>query len=98
VHAQKALDFAITAQNSCLESWAKYRLGCAKVLLAELDEAEDLLRDSLAMNSRTGSPDWEMTIELEKEIANILTTKGRVTEADEIRRRIKTLEETIKGE
>ena len=38
------------------------------------------------MNSRTSSPDWEMTIELEKEIANILTTKGRVTEADEIRR------------
>ena len=98
VHAQKALDFAITAQNICIESWAKYRLGCAKVLLAELDEAEDLLRDSLAMNSRTGSPDWEMTIELEKEIANILTTKGRVAEADEIRRRIKTLEETIKGE
>ena len=98
VHAQKALDFAITAQNSCLETWAKYRLGCAKVLLAELDEAEDLLRDSLAMNSRTNSPDWELTIELEKEIANILTTKGRVAEADEIRRRIKTLEETIKGE
>jgi hypothetical protein len=39
-----------------------------------------------------------MTIELEKEIANILTIKGRVAEADEIRRRIKTLEETIKGE
>jgi hypothetical protein len=50
------------------------------------------------MNSRTSSPDWEMTIELEKEIANILTTKGRVTEADEIRRRIKTLEDTINGE
>jgi tetratricopeptide (TPR) repeat protein len=98
VHAQKGLDFAITAQNSCLESWAKYRLGCAKVLLAELDEAEELLRDSLAMNSRNSSPDWEMTIELEKEIANILTTKGRVTEADEIRRRIKTLEDTINGE
>jgi tetratricopeptide (TPR) repeat protein len=97
VHAQKALDFAVTAQNSCLETWAKYRLGCAKLLLAELDEAEDLLRDSLAMNSRTNSPDWDLTIELEKEIANILTTKGRVAEADEIRRRIKTLEETVKG-
>ena len=92
------MDFAITAQNSSLETWATYRLGCAKVLLAELDEAENLLRDSLGMNSRTGSPDWELTIELEKEIANILTVKGRVTEADEIRRRIKTLEEIIKGE
>jgi tetratricopeptide (TPR) repeat protein len=98
VHAQKALDFAITAQNNSLETWAKYRLGCAKVLLAELDEAENLLRDSLGMNSRTGFPDWDLTIEIEKEIANILTIKGRVTEADEIRRRIKTLEETVKGE
>jgi tetratricopeptide (TPR) repeat protein len=98
VHAQKGLDFAITSQNSSLETWATYRLGCAKVLLAELDEAENLLRDSLGMNSRTANPDWDLTIELEKEIANILTTKGRVTEADEIRRRIKTLEETINGE
>ena len=98
VHAQKGLDFAITSQNSSLEAWATYRLGCAKVLLAELDEAENLLRDSLGMNSRTANPDWDLTIELEKEIANILTIKGRVTEADEIRRRIKTLEETINGE
>jgi tetratricopeptide (TPR) repeat protein len=98
VHAQKALDFAVTAQNSCLETWARYRLGCAKVLLAELDEAEELLIHALSMNSRTSSPDWELTIELEKEIANILTIKGRVTEADEIRRRIKTLEETMKGD
>jgi tetratricopeptide (TPR) repeat protein len=95
VHAQKALDFAITAQNSCLETWAKYRLGCAKVLLAELEEAEDLLRHALSLNANTISTDWDLTIELEKEIANILTTKGRVVEADEIRRRIKTLEETI---
>ena len=50
------------------------------------------------MNANSIDTDWELTIELEKEIANILTTKGRVTEADEIRRRIKTLEETIKGE
>ncbi|CAN2189904.1 NrfG FOG, TPR repeat [Candidatus Nanopelagicaceae bacterium] len=98
VHAQKALDFAITAQNTVLETWAKYRLGCAKVLLAELDEAEELLTHALSMNSRTASPDWDLTIELEKEIANILTTKGRIAEADEIRRRIKTLEETINGE
>lgn len=98
VHAQKALDFAITAQNSSLETWAKYRLGCAKVLLAELEEAEDLLRHALSLNANTMSTDWDLTIELEKEIANILTSKGRVVEADEIRRRIKTLEETIKGD
>lgn len=98
VHAQKALDFAITAQNNNLETWAKYRLGCAKILLAELDDAEELLRQALSLNSNTISTDWELTIDCEKEIANILTIKGRVTEADEIRRRIRTLEETVKGE
>jgi tetratricopeptide (TPR) repeat protein len=98
VHAQKALDFAVTAQNSSLETWAKYRLGCAKVLLAELDEAEALLRHALSLNANAMNTDWDLTIELEKEIANILTAKGRVAEADEIRRRIETLEETMRGD
>jgi len=97
VHAQKAWDFAVTAQNRCLETWALYRLGSAKVLLAEFDEAEVLLRQALALNANAMSTDWDLTIELEKEIANILTTKGRVAEANEIRRRIKTLEDTVKG-
>ena len=98
VHAQKGLDFAITSQNSSLEAWAKYRLGCAKVLLAELDDAEELFSQALSINVKSMDPDWDLTIEIEQEIANLLTIKGRVTEADEIRRRIKTLEETINGE
>jgi tetratricopeptide (TPR) repeat protein len=97
-HAQKSLDFALTAQNDCLEAWARYRLGCAKVLLGEVDEAEELLRKSLRITVNACSPDWELAIDLEKEIANILVIKGRVEEADEIRRRIATLEETMKDE
>jgi hypothetical protein len=42
--------------------------------------------------------DWELAIELEKEIANILVIKGRVAEANEIRRRIATIEETMNDE
>ena len=63
-----------------------------------VDEAEELLHNALSINANSIDTDWELTIELEKEIANILTSKGRVAEADDIRRRIKTLEETIKGE
>lgn len=98
VHAQRALDFAVTAQNTVLETWARYRLGCAKILLAELDEAEDQLQQALSMNANGSNTDWNLTIELEKDIANILTTKGKVAEADEIRRRIKTLEDTMSDE
>jgi tetratricopeptide (TPR) repeat protein len=97
-HAQKSLDFAQTAQNECLEAWACYRLGCAKVLLGEFDEAEELLRKSLSINVNACGTDWDLAIELEKEIANILVIKGRVSEADEIKRRIATIEDTMKGE
>ena len=97
-HAHKCLDFAQSAQNDCLETWARYRLGCAKVLLGELDEAEDHLRQALSTNVHSGNTDWELAIELEKEIANILVIKGRVAEANEIKRRIATIEETMKDE
>jgi tetratricopeptide (TPR) repeat protein len=97
-HAQKCLDFAQSAQNETLETWARYRLGCAQVLLGELDEAEDHLRQALSMNVHARDTDWELAIELEKEIANILVIKGRVAEANEIRRRIATIEETMNDE
>ncbi len=96
--AQKCLDFAQSAQNEPLETWARYRLGCAKVLLGEIDEGEDQLRQALNMNVKACDTDWELAIELEKEIANILVIKGRVAEANEIKRRIATLEETMKDE
>ena len=92
------MDFAQTAQDDCLEAWARYRLGCAKVLLGELDEAEELLRKSLSINVNACGTDWELAIDLEKEIANILVIKGRVAEADEILRRIATIEDTMKDE
>lgn len=96
--AQKCLDFAQSAQNEPLETWARYRLGCAKVLLGEIDEGEDQLRQALNMNVKACDTDWELAIELEKEIANILVIKGRVAEANEIKRRIATLEETMNDE
>jgi tetratricopeptide (TPR) repeat protein len=95
-HAQKSLDFAQSAQKEALETWARYRLGCAKVLLGEFDEAEDHLRQALSMNVHSRDTDWDLAIELENEIANILVIKGRVSEANEIKRRIATIEDTMK--
>lgn len=97
-HAQKCLDFAKSAQNECLETWARYRLGCAQVLIGEINEGEDNLRQALDTNVHSGNTDWELAIELEIEIANILVIKGRVAEANEIKRRIATIEETMKDE
>lgn len=96
--AQKCLDFAQSAQNEYLELWARYRLGCAKLLLGEIDEAEDHLRYALNANVHSGNTDWGLAIELENEIADILVIKGRVNEANEIKRRITTIEETMADE
>ena len=96
--AQKTLDFAVTAQKRVLEMWARYRMGCAKVLLGELDEAEEELREALSMNASSNDVDWDLAVEVELEIVKILITKGRVAEADEITRRLANLRDILEDE
>ena len=93
--AQKTLDFAVTAQKRILETWARYRMGCAKVLIGELDEAEEELRQALSMNASSNDVDWDLALEVEQEIVKILISKGRITEATEITRRLQNLREIL---
>ena len=97
-YAQKTLDFAVTAQKRVLETWARYRMGCAKVLIGELDEAEEELREALSMNASSSDVDWDLAVEVELEIVKILITKGRVAEADEITRRLANLKDILEDE
>ena len=96
--AQKTLDFAVTAQKRVLEMWARYRMGCAKILIGELDEAEEELREALSMNASSNDIDWDLAVEVELEIVKILITKGRVSEADEITRRLANLRDILEDE
>ena len=96
--AQKTLDFAVTAQKRVLETWARYRMGCAKILIGELDEAEEELRKALSMNASSNDVDWDQAVEVELEIVKILITKGRVAEADEITRRLANLKDILEDE
>lgn len=96
--AQKTLDFAVTAQKRVLETWARYRMGCAKTLIGELDEAEDELREALSMNASSNDVDWDLAVDVELEIVKILITKGRVAEAEEITRRLGNLKEVLGGD
>jgi len=97
-YAQKTLDFAVTAQKRVLETWARYRMGCAKVLIGELDVAEEELREALSMNASSSDVDWDLAVEVELEIVKILITKGRVAEADEITRRLANLKDILEDE
>jgi len=97
-YAQKTLDFAVTAQKRVLETWARYRMGCAKVLIGELDVAEEELREALSMNASSSDVDWDLALEVEQEIVKILITKGCVSEADEITRRLANLKDILEDE
>jgi hypothetical protein len=73
-------------------------MGCAKMLIGELDEAEEELREALSMNANSSDVDWDLAVEVELEIAKILITKGRVSEADEITRRLANLRDILEDE
>jgi hypothetical protein len=73
-------------------------MGCAKILIGELDEAEEELREALAMNASSNDVDWDFALEVEQDIVKILITKGRVSEAHEITRRLANLKEVLENE
>jgi hypothetical protein len=73
-------------------------MGCAKVLIGELDAAEEELREALSMNASSSDVDWDLAVEVELEIVKILITKGRVAEADEITRRLANLKDILEDE
>jgi hypothetical protein len=73
-------------------------MGCAKVLIGELDVAEEELREALSMNASSSDVDWDLAVEVELEIVKILITKGRVAEADEITRRLANLKDILEDE
>jgi len=95
IHGQKALDFAILSKRPNYESSARYYLGAAKVLLGEFEQAQELIDEALSINAHLADPDWELAVCAYKQLANILIIKGQTTSAQEILRRVKTLEETI---
>ena len=97
-YGQKSLDFSITAQNKYYETWAHYRLACAQILMGELEDAEEHLRTAISMNTSSCEPDWDLALDAESAVADIYTTQGRTEEADEINRRLKTLEEIMESE
>ena len=45
-----------------------------------------------------GYQEWEFLVKVDKEIAEMLIIKGRIAEANEILRRIKSVEEIIESE
>ena len=98
VHAQRALDVMVMTDMKRKEWFMNYFLAVAARLREEFDEAISYLEIARCLALQNGNEEFAFLVMADKELAEILIIKGRVNEANEILRRVKTVEEIIEGE
>ena len=98
VHAQLALDYAVTAEDEVHLMWAKARMALSKKTLGQYQEALDLFADAKSIMVSQPNPPWKAIIKLEKQHADILKKLGRMDAASEVLRRISSFEEIFLDE
>ncbi len=96
IAAQKSLDVFVTAHDHYRETYSLLELGKAQIIAGQGEEGLNTLDRVLEIATDNESKDFEFILEIEGRMAGVLKTLGRVDEADEIRRRIRAVEEVIK--
>jgi len=96
--ARKALDVFETAHDHRRETFALFEYGKAQVLLEKFDDGLATLEQVLSVVSEDEPKDFEFIIDVESRIAKIIRMQGRIDEADEIERRLKSVQEMLEDE
>ncbi len=94
-YAQLALDVMNFMGITSRVPYLLYHLGVAKRLQSELDKALELLEESRAAIVSQTPNYFSFLIKIDREVAGILISQGKVGKANEILRRINTIEEII---
>jgi len=98
ITARKALDVFETAHDHRRETFALFEYGKAQILLEKFDDGLATLEQVLAVVSEDEPKDFEFIIDVESRIAKIVRMQGRIDEADEIERRLKSVQEMLEDE
>ena len=96
--ARKAVDVFETGHDHRRETFASFEFGKAQILLEKYDEGLATLENVLAIVSEDEPKDFEFIVDIESRIAKILRMQGRADEADEIERRLKSVQEALEDE
>lgn len=96
--ATKAVDVFETGHDHRRETFALFEVGKAQILLEKFDEGLATLEQVLSVVSEDEPKDFEFIIDVESRIAKIVRMQGRIGEADEIERRLKSVRETLEDE
>jgi tetratricopeptide (TPR) repeat protein len=96
--ARRAVDVFETGHDHRRENFAQFEYGKAQILLEKFDDALATLEQVLSVVSEDEPKDFEFIVDLETRIAKIIRMQGRTDEADEIERRLKSVQETLNEE
>ena len=96
--ARKAVDVFETGHDHRRETFAQFEYGKAQILLEKFDDALATLEHVLSVVSEDEPKDFEFIVDVETRIAKIIRMQGRIDEADEIERRLKSVQETLDEE
>ena len=96
--ARRAVDVFETGHDHRRENFAQFEFGKAQILLEKFDDALATLEQVLSVVSEDEPKDFEFILDVETRIAKIIRMQGRTDEADEIERRLKSVQETLDEE
>ena len=96
--ARRAVDVFETGHDHRRENFAQFEYGKAQILLEKFDDALATLEQVLSVVSEDEPKDFEFIVDLETRIAKIIRMQCRTDEADEIERRLKSVQETLDEE
>ncbi len=93
IAAQKSLDVFVTAHDHRRETYSLLELGKAQILTGQEQEGLDTLERVLEISTESEWKDFEFIVDIERRIAGVLRSLGRLDEADEIERRLTSVTE-----
>lgn len=96
--ARRAVDVFETGHDHRRENFAQFEYGKAQILLEKFDDALATLEQVLSVVSEDEPKDFEFIVDVETRIAKIIRMQGRTDEADEIERRLKSVQQTLDEE
>ena len=96
--ARRAIDVFETGHDHRRETFALFEFGKAQVLLEKFDDGLATLEQVLSVVTDDEPKDFEFIIDVESRIAKIIRMQGRIEEADEIERRLKSVQEALEEE
>jgi tetratricopeptide (TPR) repeat protein len=91
--AQKSLDVFVTAHDHRRETYSLLELGKAQILTGEELLGLETLERVLEIATESEWKDFDFIVDIERRIAIVLRSLGRLVEADEIERRLASVTE-----